>query len=213
MDMRLCSYVVVHDTGFAPNPFHGYCTLAACTPNHLGVHLDEGHWLVGNSTAATGNRLIYAMRITEVMDFDDYFRDPRFAAKKPRDDTGQNRCGDNIYYRDESGAWRQALAFHHIEPGSLEKDTKNPRVFISDYFFYFGDMAPNLPAEFGSLIQMRQGCRCNHEAETVAAFVEWLTSTYTPGLHGPPRDTSEAAANRPRMVQLGYPNSRRRRRA
>ena len=32
--VRLCSYVVKYDTGFAPNPFWGFCTLAACTPNH-----------------------------------------------------------------------------------------------------------------------------------------------------------------------------------
>jgi len=201
MDTKLCSYVVVHDVGFAPNPFHGYCTLAACTPNHQGLRLQPGDWLLGNSNAATGNRLIYAMRVSESMDFDEYFHDSRFAAKKASRRGWQNRCGDNIYHRDESGAWRQALAFHHTEPGRLEKDTKHPRVFISDYFFYFGDQAPNLPAEFGSLIWTSQGCRCNHDPETVTAFVEWLTSTYAPGLHGPPRDNPHAAANRPSSAQ------------
>ena len=38
---RLCSYVVRHDKGLAPNPFWGYCTLAVCTPNHAGVRLEE----------------------------------------------------------------------------------------------------------------------------------------------------------------------------
>ena len=32
----------MHDTGFAPNPFWGYCTLAVCTPNHMGVQTSEG---------------------------------------------------------------------------------------------------------------------------------------------------------------------------
>lgn len=40
--MRLCSYTVVHGTGFAPNPFGRYCTLAACTPNHQGIKLSQG---------------------------------------------------------------------------------------------------------------------------------------------------------------------------
>ena len=211
--MRLCSYVVVHDCGFAPNPFHGYCTLAACTPNHQGLRLGAGDWLLGNSSAATGNRLIYAMRVTEVMDFDHYFREPRFAAKKARRTGWQNKCGDNIYYRDELGQWRQALTFHHTEPGRLEKDTVHPQVYISDFFFYFGNQAPAVPAEFGSLIRISQGCRCNHDSEIVAAFVEWLTSTYSPGLHGLPRDNAGAAAGPRSFVQLASSTSKPHRRA
>ena len=30
--MTLYSYTVAADTGFAPNPFHGFCTLACCKP-------------------------------------------------------------------------------------------------------------------------------------------------------------------------------------
>ena len=29
---RLYSYVLRKDTGFAPNPYSGYCTLACCKP-------------------------------------------------------------------------------------------------------------------------------------------------------------------------------------
>ena len=30
--MRVFSYIVTHDTGYAPNPFHGFLTLACCKP-------------------------------------------------------------------------------------------------------------------------------------------------------------------------------------
>ena len=30
--MRLFTYVIVSDSGFAPNPYWGYCTLATCKP-------------------------------------------------------------------------------------------------------------------------------------------------------------------------------------
>ena len=30
--MRVFSYVGASDSGFAPNPFHGTCTLASCKP-------------------------------------------------------------------------------------------------------------------------------------------------------------------------------------
>lgn len=148
------------------------------------------------------------MRVAEVMDFDDYFRDPRFTAKKARRKGWQNQCGDNIYYRDEAGRWRQSLAFYHTEAGRLEKDTVYPRVFISDFFFYFGDQAPAVPAEFGSLLRTRQGCRCNHDPGTVSAFVEWLTSTCSPGLHGLPRDNPGAQTGLRSLVRLGGPGSR-----
>src|SRR5437868_6312610 len=99
--MRLCSYVVQQDTGFVPNPFWGFCTCAACTPNHLNRRLEPGDWLIGNSSADAGpeRRLIYAMRISEPpMTFDDYYRDPRFAKKKARAGSWQEKCGDNIYF-------------------------------------------------------------------------------------------------------------------
>jgi hypothetical protein len=185
--MRLCSYVVKIDSGFAPNPFSGFCTLATCTPNHQGCRLEPGDWVLGNSSADTGRRLIYAMQISEVLDFDDYYRDPRFAVKKARAGSWQERCGDNIYRRDEDGEWVQAVAFFHTTPGIIEQDLRHPRVFISDYFFYFGENAPAIPTKFATLVQIRQGTSY-HQGVIVQAFIDWLQQTYQPGLLGEPRD-------------------------
>ncbi|MFC1451894.1 hypothetical protein ACFLSJ_00955 [Verrucomicrobiota bacterium] len=41
-EAKICSYVMTTDTGFAPDPFHGRCTLAACTPNHVNARRREG---------------------------------------------------------------------------------------------------------------------------------------------------------------------------
>ncbi|HEX8830700.1 MAG TPA: hypothetical protein VF705_06005 [Longimicrobium sp.] len=189
--MQLYSYVVRVDSGFAPNPFGGYCTLAACTPNHQGARLEPGDWLMGNSDKAHGQRLIYAMRVSDVLEFDDYFRDSRFEAKRPRrNGDWQNRCGDNIYHLGADGRYKQEFTFHHDEPERLETDTRYPRVFISDHFFYFGENAPDIPAEFGALIRDRQGCRKNFPPDLVRDFVGWLESTHTPGMHGLPRDAT-----------------------
>ena len=53
-----------------------------------------------------GNRLVYAMRITNVLDMNDYF--DQFPSKRP-DPAGtfEQRRGDNIYYS-RDGQWRQA---------------------------------------------------------------------------------------------------------
>jgi hypothetical protein len=192
--MRICFYVVSHDTGFAPNPFGGFCTLAACTPNHQGLCLKQGDWLVGNSSVAIGSRIIYAMRIFDVLDFDAYYRDSRFTGKKARTGKWQTQCGDNIYFRSDTGRWAQALAFYHTRPGDLEKDTRYPSVFISDHFYYFGENAPAVPPEYVSLIQTRQGCRCCKDLETACGFIGWLEQAYAPGLHGQPRDRNEIPA-------------------
>src|SRR3569833_2727055 len=42
LTMKLCSYIVREDTGLAPNPFWGTCTLAVCTPNHQGSRIGVG---------------------------------------------------------------------------------------------------------------------------------------------------------------------------
>jgi hypothetical protein len=188
MMMRLCSYVVVKDTGFAPNPFGGYCTLAACTPNRQGIRLDKGDWLVGHSGIAAGQRLVYAMMVSDVLDFDDYYSDSRFASKKPvLNRSWQEAAGDNMYHRGEDGAWIQDLSpFHQTE--YVQRDTRNPRVFIAERFYYFGENAPPIPVEFTELIRRGQGCRCNYPADLSKSFVAWIERTYTPGVHGIPRD-------------------------
>src|SRR5215212_4254586 len=73
MKRRLCSYVVPRDTGFAPNPVGQFCTLAACTPNHQGLKLRAGDWIVGTEPSSRESKLVYAMQVSEVLDFDTYF--------------------------------------------------------------------------------------------------------------------------------------------
>jgi hypothetical protein len=185
--MTLCSYVIRIDTGFAPNPFWGYCTLAACTPNHMGVRLAPGDWIMATTPAAQGSRLLYAMRVLEMLGFDQYFRDSRFTEKKPDLNAGWPAIsGDNMYFREPSGAWGRLPTVHHLEPGLFEKDTRHGIVYISDYFFYFGANAVTIPTEFRSLVWLRQGCKRFRNDPTAHQFVEWLTTNYAPGRHGEP---------------------------
>jgi hypothetical protein len=189
--MRFCSYLITDDVGFAPNPFGDFCSLAACTPNHMGLRVEPGDWLMGNGQPEKGSRLIYAMRISEVLDFDHYYRCPLFEGKKPNRGSWQTRCGDNIYFRDGTGRWAQDdLACYHTGPGWLEEDTRHPRVFISDHFYYFGENAPVFPNEYTSLIKRGRGCRYarDPDVDVVDGFIEWLNRTNTPGRHGLPRD-------------------------
>lgn len=94
---RIHSYVVRYDSGFAPNPFYSYCTLATCKPG-IRRSANVGDWVVGSGSkdrsVRRGGRLVYAMRITESMTFDEYSRDPRFESKKPyRNGSRKQSCG------------------------------------------------------------------------------------------------------------------------
>jgi len=193
--MRLCSYAMVHDYGFAPNPFWGYCTLATCTPNHQGIRLEEEDWIVGHSTPDAGGRIIHAMKVSAVLDLDDYFRDARFQKKKPSGGTWKAECGDNIYFRDASGEWKQLKATRfHANEKHFKKDTRYARVCAAEQFCYFGENAITVPSRFKPLLQLgRRGCKVNHDAKLVAAFILWLEQNCELGIHGNPRDLGEWA--------------------
>ena len=187
--MRLCSYVVKTDTGLAPNPFWDYCTLALCTPNHMGVKLNAGDWIMGTTPKHRGQRLLYAMQVEERLRFDAYFTDPRFHKKKPKPaGTGRQRCGDNQYFLDKQGQWCRIPSVFHSTEADLIKDTKRPYAFIGRTFYYWGENAILMPEAFKSLIQCRQGCSCKHDERVVRDFVRWLTENFEPGIYGQPAD-------------------------
>ena len=189
LPMRLCSYVVKTDTGLAPNPFWGYCTLALCTPNHMGVKLSAGDWIMGTTPKHRGQRLLYAMQVDERLHFDVYFTDLRFRQKRPNPaGTWRQRCGDNQYYHDKHGQWCSIPSVFHNTSADLVKDTKRPYVFIGRTFYYWGKNAIPLPECFKPLIHPRQGCSCKHDVGIVRQFAQWLTDKYHTGIHGEPAD-------------------------
>ena len=192
--MRLCSYIVKTDKGLAPNPFWGYCTLAVCTPNHMGICAEPGDWFLGTTTSERGNKLLYAMDVFERLHFDTYFKDPRFEKKKPVvDGTWRQQCGDNMYFKDSAGNWKQHPSLFHRDKEEIRKDLENPYVFISKKFYYFGNNAPEIPTEFHSLIWKRQGCKCDHNSNIVKSFIKWLKNNFQSGRNGEPIDRERKA--------------------
>src|SRR5438874_2395104 len=114
-------YVVDRDFGFAPNPFHGYSTLATCKPGIRNT-AQVGDWVVGmggKSLQATG-KCIFAMRVTDKIDYQEYWNNRRYITKRPvRNGSSLRLVGDNIYHRDEeTSEWKQADSHHSKEDGS-----------------------------------------------------------------------------------------------
>jgi hypothetical protein len=191
--MKLFSYVVKIDRGLAPNPFWDYCTVAVCTPNHMGIKAQQGDWIIGTSPVSRGRKLAYAMEVSESLPFEKYFADVRFEKKKPNvKGSWRERCGDNMYYRDQQGQWVQHRTFLHQSAEDRKKDLKYPVVFVAEHFYYFGDKAITIPIEFQELALKRQGCKGNHDPEVVVKFLKWLKKNFSSGVLGDPIDNDEA---------------------
>ncbi|MCO7593045.1 MULTISPECIES: hypothetical protein [Pseudomonas] len=146
-------YVVDRDFGFAPNPFHGLCTLATCKPITRRV-AKVGDWVIGmggGRLKATG-KCVFAMKVSRRETFDSYWSNPDYKDKKPlRNGSKKMIVGDNIYWR-ENGEWQQLNSHHSFPDGSpnphnIKNDTQTDAVLISEYFYYFGSGAVEIPGK------------------------------------------------------------------
>lgn len=199
--MKLLKYVLTHDSGLAPNPFFGVCSLALCTPNHMNANLTPGDWIVGHTSKSTGRRLVHAMRLMKVLGMDEYFNE--FPDKRPNPHGSlEQRHGDNMYFR-EDGRWLRLPSAEHNSVESFQQD-QGRRVYLAegaDRFWYFGATNPMPEPQgfadlFPWLILDRQGFGYIRDAERIQAFTEWLSSLEQSGLLGKPRDQKSIAANR-----------------
>ncbi len=184
--MTLFSYVLVHDTGFAPNPFWDYCTLATCKPKIRQQAL-PGDWVLGmGSPNNVGNgKLVCAMQVDEVLTIEQYDKDPRFVGKKPKLGGGPDeQCGDNIYFKNKTGKWQQRPSFH--QPKHMKHDLGVRNVLVSRHFFYFGSNAVTIPARLSEIIHGGIGHSCRFPAKLVERFLKWLHANHEPGRHGEP---------------------------
>jgi hypothetical protein len=199
--MRLHSYVVRYDSGFAPNPFYGYCTIATCKPDiRRSANIDD--WIVGSGSndrsIRRGGHLVFAMRVTETLSFSEYDSDLRFQRKKPyRNGSRKQSCGDNIYFRNsKNDPWHQRDSFHSMRDGTpnpehIARDTGADQVLISNDFVYFGGYGPKFPQalrDFHGLDICKTGIgrSCFDDKELIQHFVGWIRSLNASGYQSAP---------------------------
>jgi hypothetical protein len=200
--LRVYSYIVARDFGFAPNPFFGWCTLATCK-GVIRRTAQVGDWVLGTGSAKKGRagRAIYAMRVEGAMTFGEYWTDPRFARKHPDLKASRKLAfGDNIYSPDAGGGWHQLDSHHSLHDGSpnplnIDTDTKTDRVLVSQNYIYWGADGPMVPSELRSFGEdhediccKTQGHRCCFGSGLVAATASWLAGFEDRGLQGRPAE-------------------------
>ena len=182
----LYSYTVDSDSGFAPNPFHGVCTLACCKPKIRTLRGAQiGDYVVGHGRQDEGWRIIYAMRVDDKITFDQYWNDSRFVAKRPNMLAGGiEALGDNIYHWEyEREGYSQEWSQHSNHDGTenlknKHHDTKGDDhwVLISSDFVYWGKQSPDPPNFHKDIIKRGPGHRCHFSPEVVDAFIKWFNT-------------------------------------
>lgn len=199
--MRLFSYVVARDYGFAPNPFFGVCTLATCKPNIRRV-ASVGDWVIGTGSSQRNRQglLVFVMCVTETLSFNKYWDDERFRQKRPNLRGSKKQAfGDNIYFRDQSGQWHQQDSHHSYKgglpnPHNIQRDTQTDRVLVGTEFAYWGGSGPEIPRKFRNYEGIDICAGRNHKSRfpkgLVNEFVEWFQSLNVNGYLGKPLDWS-----------------------
>jgi hypothetical protein len=203
--LRLFSYKLTHDTGFAPNPFFGILTLATCKPRIRKVK-EEGDWIAGFTSqqlcprdSVGEERLVYLMEVNEKIPFSRYFFDPRFLRKIP--DLQEPECiykaGDNIYRPlcqrpSDIGDFEQLPNPYHKEKDK-QKDLSGKYVLASDRFFYFGGDAVPIPGEVRPEVPKGQSAHgsLTHDQMRAHRFLDYVLTKYTVGVHGAPHKWPE----------------------
>lgn len=182
--MTVFSYVIDHDLGFTPNPFHGVCTFACCKPQ-IRKKAEVGDYVLGTGAVKPNLRghLTFWMRVDEIMTFDEYWEDRRFRRKKPlMSGSTHLRYGDNIYHRDGGKKFLQEDSFHSHEDGSaslgdLKRDTgTTDKVLIGHTFAFWGKSGLKLPDHLRYVLKSGRGHRCNFTEEQIEPLLAWLRS-------------------------------------
>lgn len=162
--MKIYSYTMTNDDGFAPNPTDEISTLAYCMVQ-MRRTVNSGDYVIGlagakyrqwRKTEYPAYPVIYAMRVTDVIGFAEFGRDERFRG--------------------------------HFSPYmNTDKQVNTDRVLVSNDFIYWGGDGPPLPPDLSTIIKPNgPGHKCNFPAEIVREFVRWFRNQPDRGLAGAP---------------------------
>jgi hypothetical protein len=191
--MRLFSYKIKTDSGFAPNPFFGALTLATCKPQ-IRKSKRVGDWIAGfTSKALCGDevgeeRLIYLMQVTDKIHISEYFSHPNFQDKIP--DLSRKefiyQAGDNIY-KPQGDDFIQLENRNHTQDDKSH-DLSGRFVLASTNFYYFGGNPLEIPDHLRPKIPIAQSAHgsITHNSERASAFIKFVTENFEIGVYNAP---------------------------
>ena len=85
---------MTNDSACAPNPYYGFCSLALCK-NLIRKHAKINDYIIGfgSKTMGSFNKIIYIMKVTNKISYDDY---NKFCKQNNKN---KIKYGDCIYYK------------------------------------------------------------------------------------------------------------------
>ncbi len=200
-EIRLFSYKMTHDTGFAPNPFGGFMTLATCKPR-IREYKKIGDWIAGftskklNGDSVGKERLVYLMQITNKISFAEYWENPEYEHKKSQSDSDVilMKRGDNIYApivdKPMIASHFKLMSILNHKEINQTKDLSGKYVLISEKFYYFGSEPINIPENKRPKVpkgQSSHGVK-THDVDIAKKFISFIASKYEPGLYNHPKE-------------------------
>jgi hypothetical protein len=178
---RLFSYTIPVDDGAAPNPFDGHCTLTICKPAIRRVATKDD-WIAGleSKNAPSGDlsgRMVYAMRVDEVLSMAEYDRQAKsrwsFRIPDVNSKDLSRRLGDCIYDFSTDPP-KQRPGVHNAD--NQPTDIGGMNALISTHFFYFGSKARQLPSHLQGILHQTQAHRSDANAPFMQPFIDWVDS-------------------------------------
>jgi hypothetical protein len=178
--MKLYTYCLRYDSGAAPNPYWGICTLAICKPA-IRRTAEIGDWIVGLGSAHSpigdiSDHVVYAMKVTGKLTLKEYDQFCKtFVIKKIPDWRSRDyrlRMGDCIYnyVTGENPKMRRGV---HNELNK-ERDLSGQYALLSKQFFYFGSKPVRLPEHLQPIIHTTQGYKSEANEPFIDPFVTWM---------------------------------------
>lgn len=204
--VRLFSYKLTSDTGFAPNPFWGYLTLATCKPGIRGSK-KTGDWIAGftskelNGDEVGKEKLIYLMKVEEKLTTAEYFSDKRFRKKIPK--IKHRNCiyktGDNIYRPIVNNPtspkhFEQIKNVNHNKR-NIKRDLSKMFVLSAREYYYFGkdalsfgNKSNNIPLKYRPKTPTGPSLNgvLTRDEEKVFEFINYIQNNYCIGVKANP---------------------------
>lgn len=184
--MKLYSYTLRYDSGFAPNPYWGICTLVLCKPAiRLAAEVDD--WIVGLGSVNSplgdiSDHMVYAMKVTSKLTLEEYDQFCKTFLPRKMPDWGnrdyRRRMGDCVYNY-SSPIPKMRTSVHNED--NRERDLSGKYALLSKQFYYFGDKPVKLPDELRPIMHATQGHKSDSNEPYVETFVKWIE-----GLDYPP---------------------------
>ena len=164
----LYCYKMTHDTGFAPNPYHGVLTLATCKPT-IRRCAEVNYWISGwTSNKVQGKsdefhftddtqKLIYLAKVSDKQEIAKYWKEYPQKRQPTKSIEGKKECfrscgnnivvknddissyGDNIYEPDANDP--SGFKQHknsHHNEQNKAHDLSGKNVLVCEEFYYFG---------------------------------------------------------------------------